>query len=55
MKDKELLEKIWEKVQYLNHCTTKNTNDIAWIKWLLMLVSGILILGFIKVIFQGYL
>lgn len=34
MTDHELLMKIWEKVEYLNHKTTTINADIGWLKWL---------------------
>lgn len=40
MTDQQLLIKIWDKVEYLNHITTQNQTDIAWIKWLVMGIAA---------------
>ena len=34
MNDHELLMRIWEKVEYLNHKTTQIETDMSWLKWL---------------------
>lgn len=48
MKYEKELEKIYEKLEYLNHCSTRNSDDIAWIKWMIIFIVGLLLTGLVK-------
>jgi len=50
MTDQELLMRIWDKVEYLNHVTTQNQSDIVWIKWL---VTGIAMAVIVRIVGYG--
>ena len=54
MTNEELLMKIWDKVEYLNHKTTQMETDLVWIKWLVMGICVAIGLQYITGIYKRF-
>lgn len=52
MTNDELLLRIWEKVEYLNHKTTQIETDMVWIKWLVMGIVVVMVSQAVGIIYK---
>ena len=52
MTDQEILYRILDKVDYINHKTTQLETDMVWIKWIVMGIAAIVVAQAIGIIYR---